>query len=282
MSVKNILLFSVACLAIAACNNQQESKTATGAPSAVASKPQLAEPFKFHKFIEVAPGDYYDVLSWGRGAKGGGAYTILRSDSSDQQYDAINGDLEGPIQDVLNSDLDIDGNPEIIIAAKSIDTNRYTNVYAYEYHDKQAQKLDFPRMTVSQRKGFRGNDRFYIKDGKLMREFTVYEGSGSAAKPTAEKRLLEYSLHGSSLSAKQVSTDSTITSKVSDKKVTPPDGVQNKETKVVAPVEQKQEQSKSSRHSERSERHSRHKKSERRSSERHHKSETKKKRRHHR
>ncbi len=206
MKLKTMLLLFGACVCIAACN-QQDTKIGYKAPE-TAKKRGPEEPFKYHKMIEVAPGQYYDVLSWGRGAAGGGAYMILRSDSADQQYGSTTGSLEGPIQDVLNSDLDIDGNPEIIIQAKSIDTNHYTNIFAYEYRNDNANKLDFPKLTATQRKGYRGNDNFYIKDSKLMREFPIYEGSGPAAKLSGAKRLLEYSLHSNSFSVKQMSKDS--------------------------------------------------------------------------
>ncbi|WCT14743.1 hypothetical protein [Mucilaginibacter jinjuensis] len=215
MNFKTILLLVAACVGIASCNQDQKTAPVTVAP--VAKKPTLEEPFKYHKMIEVAPGRYYDVLSWGRGAKGGGAYMILRSDSTDQQYDSTTGDLEGPIQDVLNADLDIDGNPEIIIQAKSIDTSRYTNVFVYEYNGTKSQKIDFPRMTASQRKGYRGEDNLYIKDSKLMRQFPIFDGT----KPTGEKRLLEYSLHSNSFSVRTVSSDTSANAKKADVAVTP-------------------------------------------------------------
>lgn len=214
MNFKTILLLVAACTGIASCNQEQKSTPAVVTP--VAKKPTLEEPFKYHKMIEVAPGRYYDVLSWGRGAKGGGAYMILRSDSTDQQYDTTTGDLEGPIQDVFNADLDIDGNPEIIIQAKSADTTRFTNVFVYEYNGGKSQKLDFPRLTVSQRKGYRGDDNLYIKDSKLMRQFPIYDGNGSSAKPTGEKRLLEYSLHSNNFSVRTVSSDTSSTSNKAD------------------------------------------------------------------
>ncbi|OKS85798.1 hypothetical protein RG47T_1244 [Mucilaginibacter polytrichastri] len=207
MNFKTILLLVAAFTGIAACS--QDQKTAPAVVIPVAKKPVLEEPFKYHKMIEVSPGRYYDVLSWGRGANGGGAYMILRSDSTDQQYDTTTGDLEGPIQDVFNADLDIDGNPEIIIQAKSADTTRFANVFVYEYNGSKSQKLDFPRLTPSQRKGYRGEDNMYIKDSKLMRQFPIYDGSGAAAKPTGEKRLLEYSLHSNSFSVRTVSSDTT-------------------------------------------------------------------------
>lgn len=257
MSSKTLMLLLIACMGLASCSQQDNTKIVT-APAAP-KKPVLPEPFKYHKMIEVSPGKYYDVVSWGRGAKGGGEYIILRSDSSDQKYTSTEGDLEGPIQDVLNSDLDTDGNPEIIIQANSIDTNRYTSVFAYEYREDKPQKLDFPRMTVSQRKGYRGGDRFYIKDDKLMREFPLYDGSGAAAKTNGQKRLLEYSYSGNTFSAKQVSKDSTSTA---DKTIAQ-DGVVNNAPKV-----QKQSSSPKS---------SSHTSSKKKSS---HKKETHKKRRH--
>lgn len=213
MNFKTILLLVAACVGIASCN--QEQKAVPVAVTPVAKKPTLEEPFKFHKMIEVTPGRYYDVLSWGRGTKGGGAYMILRSDSTDQRYDSTSGDLEGPIQDVLNADMDIDGNPEIIIQAKSIDTSRYTNVFVYEYNGSRSQKIDFPRMTPSQRKGYRGDDYLFIKDSKLMRQFPIFDGT----KPTGEKRLLEYSLHNNSFSVRTISSDNSSNAKKTD--VTP-------------------------------------------------------------
>ncbi len=218
MNFKTILLLVAACVGIASCSQEQKS---VPAEAPVVKKPALEEPFKYHKMIEVAPGRYYDVLSWGRGAKGGGAYMILRSDSAEQQYDSTTGDLEGPVQDVLNADLDIDGNPEIIIQAKSIDTSRFTNIFVYEYNGTKSQKIDFPRMTATQRKGYRGNDNLYIKDSKLMRQFPVYDGSGITAKPTGEKRLLEYSLHSNNFSVRTISSDTSSNAKKADVAATP-------------------------------------------------------------
>jgi hypothetical protein len=69
----------------------------------------------------------------------------------------------------------------------------------------------------SQRKGYRGSDNFYIRDGKLMREFPIYSGNGKEAKPTGAKRQLEYGLRGNEFTVKQLSKDSTD---VADKKGT--------------------------------------------------------------
>jgi hypothetical protein len=191
---------------------------APAAPTA-AKKPGLMAPFRFHKLIEVSPGQSYDVLSWGRGAEEAGAFMILHSDSSAIKYTTTTGDLDGAIIDVYNSDMDVDGNPEILIQAKSKDTTNYTSIYAYEFNDNnsKANKLDFPKLTSSQRKGYRGNDNFYIRDGKLMREFPIFNGTGKEAKPSGAKRQLEYGLRGNEFTVKQLSKDSTdVSTKASD------------------------------------------------------------------
>jgi hypothetical protein len=167
------------------------------------------EPFRFHKMIEVSPGQDYDILSWGRGSSTIGAFEILHSDSAGAKYVTTTGDLDGSIVDVYNADMDLDGNPEILIQTKGKDSTNYTTVYAFEYSNNKADKLDFPRLTQSQRKGYRGNDDFYIKDGKLMREFPVYSGSGKDAKETGAKRQLQYSMRNNQLIATQLSKDST-------------------------------------------------------------------------
>jgi len=191
--------------AIAGCGGN-ETKTAA-APTA--KKPEPMAPFRFHKLIEVSPGQSYDVLSWGRGAVDAGSFMILHSDSSAIKYTTTTGDLDGVIVDAFNADMDVDGNPEILIQAKSKDTTNYASIYAFEFNNNKANKLDFPRLNNSQRKGYRGNDNFYIRDGKFMREFPIYSGSGKDAKPTGAKRQLEYSLRSNEFTVKQLSKDST-------------------------------------------------------------------------
>ncbi|HWZ13811.1 MAG TPA: hypothetical protein VNW95_01135 [Mucilaginibacter sp.] len=195
---------------LAACSNNDKKPASASVPKA--TKPLLMEPFRYHKMIEVSPGQDYDVLSWGRGSSAKGAFAILHSDSAAARYTTTTGDLDGAIVDVYNSDMDLDGNPEIIIQAKGKDTINYTNIYAYEFGGEKAQKLDFPKLTKSQRKGYRGDDNFYIKDGILMREFPIYDGNSSGAKPTGAKRQLQYGLRNNSFTVKQLSKDSTSTS----------------------------------------------------------------------
>ena len=192
---------------LSACGNEAKKPVAVTTPAP--KVPDIMQPFRYHKLIEVSPGQDYDILSWGRGSSKAGAYMILHSDSAAAKYTTTTGDLDGTIVDVYNSDMDLDGNPEILIQTKGKDTINYTNIYAFEFGSEKARKLDFPKLTKSQKKGYRGDDNFYIKDGALMREFPIYDGNNAGAKPTGAKRQLQYGLRNNEFTVKQLSKDST-------------------------------------------------------------------------
>jgi hypothetical protein len=206
MNFKSYLFISAMCLLIASCGSDDKKPVAN---KNVAPKPVVMQPFRYHKAIEVSPGDVYDVVSWGRGSSQVGSFAILHSDSVRMKYTTTTGDLDGTITDVFNADMDMDGNPEILIQSKGKDTVNYAKIYAFEFNNNEADKLDFPRLTNTQRKGYRGNDNFYIKEGKLIREFPIYDSNDSLAKPTGAKRQLEYSLRSNNFTVTQLSKDST-------------------------------------------------------------------------
>jgi len=240
----------LAMVALFSCN-QDTPKNLNNAPTP--KMPELMAPFRFHKMIEVAPGQDFDVMSWGRGSNTTGSLLILRSDSAGKKYTTTTGDLEGAITDVFNSDMDIDGNPELLIEAKAKDTIAYTTIYAYEFNADKANKLDFPKLTTTQKTGYRGADNFYMKDGKLIREFPLYDGNTATAKATGKKRVLQYNLKANSLTVKDLSADTLKT------------GAPKVDTVAKKPVEKKKTT-----------------KAEKKSTKHHHEEPKKKKKKHHR
>ncbi len=199
---RSILPFVIAVFTviISGCNTNEQRPVQT---VTTPGKTVLTQPFRFHKVVEVSPGNSFDVFSWGRGSTETGSFLILASDSAEAKYTTTTGDLDGAITDVYNTDMDMDGNPEILIQAKSKDSTVRTQIYAFEYKDNKAQKLDFPKLTSSQRKGYHGEDNFYIKEGVLMREFPVENGNDTTAK--ADKRMLEYGIRNNNFTVKTVS-----------------------------------------------------------------------------
>jgi hypothetical protein len=209
MDLRHCLFISAVCMVLVSCSSDDKKPPVN---YTVANKTTVMPPFRFHKPVEVSPGQTYDVVSWGRGSTAVGSFAILHSDSAGMKYTTTTGDLDGTITDVYNADMDTDGNPEILIQSKGKDTVNYAKIYAFEFNDNTANKLDFPKLSSSQKRGYRGDDNFYIKDGKLIREFPIYDGNDKTAKPTGAKRQLEYGLRSNNFTVKQLSKDSTTVS----------------------------------------------------------------------
>jgi hypothetical protein len=168
------------------------------------------EPFRFHKAIEVKPGLTLDVLSWGRGSVSVGGYLILRSDSTHLNYRSESGELDGKIVDVWDMDLDSDGDPELYIQAKGEGKGSYLNMYIYEYSDGGSNQLiRFPDLSSALKKGYKGDDSVYIKEGKLIREFPVFDEKDTTTVAKTGIRIVEYSLRRNSMQFKEIKQDTT-------------------------------------------------------------------------
>ncbi|MES3019218.1 MAG: hypothetical protein V4721_15640 [Bacteroidota bacterium] len=202
-------LSSIALLAVlfASCTTEEK-------PTVVSNKPavkKIMEPFRFHKAIEVKPGLTLDIVSWGRGSNSVGGYMILRSDSTHLNYRSISGELDGRITDAWDMDLDSDGNPELYIQSKGEGEGSYLNMYIYEYNESGSnQQIRFPDLGSTLKKGYKGSDSVYVKDGKLMREFPLFSTEDTLNKATGEIRKLEYSLRSNSLNVKEVEKDEKV------------------------------------------------------------------------
>lgn len=182
------------------CTSKEEKKAEKPVVKTV-----LPAPFRFHKAVEVKPGLTFDVLSWGRGSELSGAFMILRSDSAAIKYRSVTEELEGRISDAWNMDMDTDGNPEIFIEAKSDDKENPLRMYVYEFDDNgNGREIRFPDLTSSTKKNYRGKDSIYVKEGVLYRQFPLFEESDTAGLKPTGKKILEYSLRGSTFSVNTV------------------------------------------------------------------------------
>jgi|UniRef100_UPI00404B984A hypothetical protein len=210
MNLKTILsgIFLASTL-FASCSGDEEKK--------VEVKPKvkmIMEPFRFHKAIEVKPGLTLDIVSWGRGSSSLGGYLILRSDSTHLKYRSIAGELDGKIMDAWDMDLDTDGNPELYIHAKGEGKGSYLSMYIYEYSEGGSnQQIRFPELSSSLKEGYRGNDSVYIKEGKLLREFLVYDKNDSTGIATGDIRKVEYTLRNNNLQFKEIKEEKTADKK---------------------------------------------------------------------
>jgi hypothetical protein len=192
-----------AIVSFVACSTDEPKQNTKAQETATENK--ILEPFRFHKAIEVKPGLTFDIVSWGRGSELVGGYLILRSDSTRSQYKSVSDQLEGRLVDAWNMDMDSDGNPEVFIQSTAEDERSYLNLYVYEFNDSgSSQKLRFPELTSSTKKLYHGKDSIFIKEGKLYRQFPVFDEKDTAAVSPTGKKLLEYTLRGNSFSVDEI------------------------------------------------------------------------------
>ncbi|RZL61956.1 MAG: hypothetical protein EOO93_11205, partial [Pedobacter sp.] len=140
-----------------------------------------------------------EIVSWGKGADSIGGYQILMSDSVKNNYKSAAVDRNGIITDAWNMDLDNDGNPELYIQLVSKKNNSDLNVF--EYSGGNFNKIGFPSLTSNQKKGYSGNDKFFIKNGDLFRSFPVKDEADSTK---TISKTYQYKLGGNSFSTSEV------------------------------------------------------------------------------
>ncbi len=154
-------------------------------------------PFPFYKSIEIKPGYYFEVLSWGKGVDSVGGFLILMSDSTKKNYKSISVEREGIITDAWNMDLDNDGNPEIYI--QTLVRKNVADVNVYEFGGS-FNKISFPG--ISSMKGYQGDDKFFVKNGDLYRSVPIVQPD--SGKTTTLVKTLKYRLSGNSFSSSEV------------------------------------------------------------------------------
>lgn len=185
---------------IAACT--EEKKQANAEPKKIIQK--LEAPFKKHQKVEVGPGLIFDVFSWGRGSDSISSLLILKSDSLANDFTvSTSQNLDGQLSEVFNTDMDIDGNPEVIVIYRKNDEYKSASVLCYEFRN-DANKISFPDLSSKTKQNYRGNDNFYVKEGKLYRQLPLYDKKDSLLKAPIEKKLIAYTLENNSFKISEI------------------------------------------------------------------------------
>jgi len=199
--IKNFKIYIAISLAtfLSACNS--DIKIAN-APQSQLSK--LPAPFRNHQKVEVGPGLIFDIFSWGRGADSTSSLLILKSDSLKNDFSVAETDnLDGKLSEVFNTDMDIDGNPEIIVVYKKNDKYKSAEVICYEFL-KGANKIRFPDLSNKTKKQYRGNDKFYVKEGKLLREINLFKETDTLNIKPLTKKTVCYGLESNGFTVNEV------------------------------------------------------------------------------
>ncbi|MBC7614940.1 MAG: hypothetical protein H7202_02620 [Pedobacter sp.] len=188
--------FGLGMLVLVACTSDNTTKV----PKVEEVKTKSVNPFSFYKSIEIKPGFHFEVLSWGKGVDTLGGYLLLMSDSIKNNYKSIAVERKGIIIDAWNMDLDNDGNPELYI--QYVVRKNVNDINVYEFNNNNFDKISFPGLNSNLKKGYQGNDKFFVKDGDLFRSVPVL--ITDSGKTATLVKTLAYRLSGNSFSTKEV------------------------------------------------------------------------------
>lgn len=195
--IKSTLLGLGIVLAIASCTNDQpKTSPSKSEPETV----KAVNPFPFYKNIEIKPGLHFEVVSWGKGVDTVGGYLLLMSDSVKNNYKSIAVERKGIITDAWNMDLDNDGNPEIYV--QYVVRKDVSDLNVYEFSGNNFDKISFPGLNSNFKKDFKGNDKFFVKNGDLFRSIPLV--TVDSGKTTTLIKTIKYRLGGNSFSTSEV------------------------------------------------------------------------------
>lgn len=200
-NIVNILLLSSAAFLLFSCGNDKEQQTTPSKKVVM----DLPAPFHKHEKIEVGPELIFDIYSWGRGSDSTSSLLILRSDSIKNDFTVASSEnINGRLQEVFNTDMDADGNPEVLVYFTKNDEYESAEILCFEFTGKILGKIKFPDLSAKTKKQYHGLDKFYVKDGKLFREFNFFEEADKESKNPTGKKVIEYFIKGNSFDLKEI------------------------------------------------------------------------------
>ncbi|SFG78661.1 hypothetical protein [Pedobacter insulae] len=193
LSAVKIVFLGMYVLVFAACGSDDAVKT--NKTAVVVAKSE--NPFPFYRSIEIKPGYYFEIVSWGRGIDSVGGYLLLMSDSVKNNYRSLSIERKGIITDAWNMDLDNDGNPELYI--QYVVRKNVNDLNVYEFNSNSFEKISFPGLNADLKKGYDGNDKFFVRNGGLFRSVPVTLSNNDKI-----VKKIEYKLNDNRFSTKEV------------------------------------------------------------------------------
>ena len=99
---------------------------------------------------------------------------------------------DGMIQDCWMTDLDGDGNGEVVLFSKSAGSGGYANLHVYKFDGTDLQPIELPAPDPELMSGFQGRDWYEIEDGMLIRKFPLYLEGDANCCPEGGSRTIEF------------------------------------------------------------------------------------------
>jgi len=107
-------------------------------------------------------------------------------------------EIEGTVMNAEIGDLNIDGNPEVLVYIQSVGSGSYGSVIGYSVNNGKSMSRIAPLPEVPENpeasNGYMGHDEFAIVENTFIQRFPVYKPGDSNANPTGGMRQIQYKL----------------------------------------------------------------------------------------
>lgn len=100
----------------------------------------------------------------------------------------------GVLSDAWKTDLDNDGNPEIVVIVGQLQGSNKGSADIHEWDGYKFASERAAQRISSEGAAYDGHDQYRIENGKLLREFPRFTNTGTSKVPSGEKALYQYDM----------------------------------------------------------------------------------------
>lgn len=104
-------------------------------------------------------------------------------------------EIVGELIIVRITDLNDNDNPELLIFTETRDKHEYWHFYAYEFSDKDWNKVYFPELNEEILRGYKGEDVYRLIGRDMLRRTFPIFAEGDSVTSSGEERIIEYMLN---------------------------------------------------------------------------------------
>jgi membrane-bound inhibitor of C-type lysozyme len=140
----------------------------------------------------TANGYRFDVSTTGEGSL---RQMKVRAEENGREIMVRRQEVDGAISEVIATDLNHDGNPELLIVVTSAGSGSYATLLGYHFTAQRWDTLALPALAgTTAAEGYQGHDRFEVRGDTLLRTFPVYRPGDPNVAPSGGTRTVRYVL----------------------------------------------------------------------------------------